>query len=151
MLFILVLTSGLVLVAVATHYFTLNFLSAFLQSRNFNVRRWVAASILGLLLAHIIEVAMFAEAYEYLHKYEAYGRLVGNIELDDPNKTSYWYYSFVVYTSLGFGDITPTDSLRLMTALETLTGLILIAWSASFLYMQMHRYWDEPNKDSKKQ
>jgi hypothetical protein len=29
-----------------------------------------------------------------------------------------------------------------MTALETLTGLILIAWSASFLYMQMNRLWD---------
>jgi len=28
-----------------------------------------------------------------------------------------------------------------MTALETLTGLILIAWSASFIFMQMHRFW----------
>ena len=33
-----------------------------------------------------------------------------------------------------------------MTGIETLTGLILIAWSASFIFMQMHRFWSEDDK-----
>ena len=53
------------------------------------------------------------------------------------------YYSFVVYTSLGFGDITPVGPIRFMTNLETMTGLVMIAWTASFLFMQMQKYWDE--------
>jgi hypothetical protein len=31
----------------------------------------------------------------------------------------------------------------LLTDLETLAGLILIARSASFLFMQMHRFWEQ--------
>ena len=54
----------------------------------------------------------------------------------------YWYFSFVAYTSLGFGDITPRGSLRFMTAMETLTGLVLIAWTASFIYLEMQTNWN---------
>ena len=52
------------------------------------------------------------------------------------------YYSFVAYTSLGFGDIVPVGPLRFLTAMETLTGLVLIAWTASFMYVQMNRFWN---------
>ena len=34
------------------------------------------------------------------------------------------------------------DLLRYLTGLESLTGLVLITWSASFLYLEMTRYWD---------
>ena len=53
------------------------------------------------------------------------------------------YYSFITYTSLGFGDIIPTDYLRFITGIEGLTGLLLIAWTASFVYVQMQRFWDD--------
>ena len=34
------------------------------------------------------------------------------------------------------------DALRYLTGLESLTGLVLITWSASFLYLEIIRYWD---------
>jgi len=90
-------------------------------------------------VAHIVEVQLFAVGYYVLDRYEIYGRLAGNVSDD---LTHFSYYSFVAYTSLGFGDIIPSGWLRLMTAIETLLGLILIAWSASFLFMQMQRFWN---------
>ncbi len=36
-----------------------------------------------------------------------------------------------VYTSLGFGDIVPLSNGRLLVVVETLTGLVLIAWTAT--------------------
>ncbi len=33
-------------------------------------------------------------------------------------------------------------ALRYLTGVESLAGLLLITWSASFLYIEMVRYWD---------
>ena len=52
------------------------------------------------------------------------------------------YFSFTIYTTLGFGDIVPHGNMRYLTGLESLTGLVLITWSASFLYYEMQRHWD---------
>ncbi len=35
------------------------------------------------------------------------------------------------------------SSVRLLLAIEALTGLILIAWTASFLFVAMERTWRE--------
>lgn len=40
------------------------------------------------------------------------------------------------------GDRVPIGDLRDLTGLETITGLVLITWSATFLYLEMTRYWD---------
>ena len=66
----------------------------------------------------------------------------------------YFYFSVVSYTSLGLGDIFPTDHLRLLTGVEALTGLLLIAWSGAYLFAMMNRLWDwppcaEPDKPKK--
>ena len=148
MIYTLLITFLLVLLAVSIHYVTLSGVMSFLRKRQDGVRHWVGFSILFILIAHVVEVSVFAIGYRALEDDEVYGRLVGAIKDEPAHELSdYWYFSFVAYTSLGFGDITPTGNLRLMTALETLTGLILIAWSASFLYVQMQRFWAlEPEK-----
>jgi hypothetical protein len=35
--------------------------------------------------------------------------------------------------------------LRYLTGVEALTGLILITWSASFLFIEMQKYWGSRN------
>ena len=143
MLVVLLTTCGLVLLSVGIHYNALVLLTRLLlilKKRGVKVRRWVAASILGLLAAHVLEISLFAIGITLLEKLEDYGELLG--ETHDP-ASDVLYYSFVSYTSLGFGDIVPTGWLRLLTGIETLTGLILIAWSASFLFMQMEQHWEE--------
>ena len=51
------------------------------------------------------------------------------------------YWIFTTYSTLGFGDIEPTGHIRFLTGLESLTGLVLITWSASFLFLEMQKYW----------
>jgi hypothetical protein len=54
---------------------------------------------------------------------------------------SYLYYSGVIYTTLGLGDIQPEGHIRFITAMEALNGFLLITWSASFTFLAMGRLW----------
>jgi hypothetical protein len=136
---IVLLTSlTLTLAAVSIHYTALVLLSMMLHRPGLKVRRWVAVSLFGALLAHVLEILVFAVGYLLLESLGNLGKLVGDIE---PGFSDYAYFSFVAYTSLGFGDITPTGPLRFLTAIETLTGLVLIAWTASFIFVEMNRLW----------
>jgi hypothetical protein len=144
MLVVLLTTFALTLMAVGVHYFALSTLTNFLMKRDYHSRFWVGFSVLAMLLAHIIEISIFAAGYVLFHRNLEYGDLVG--KTGDEIFNDYWYFSFVSYTSLGFGDIVPEGELRIITGIETLTGLILIAWTASFIFMQMHRFWGEELK-----
>ena len=47
------------------------------------------------------------------------------------------------FTTLGFGDLNPLGALRIIASLKSLTGLVLIGWSASFTYLSMQEFWEE--------
>ena len=51
------------------------------------------------------------------------------------------YFSGIVYSTVGFGDLAPVGPVRLMAVLESVTGLVMIAWSASFTFIHMQRDW----------
>jgi hypothetical protein len=53
------------------------------------------------------------------------------------------YFSFTNYTSLGFGDIHPTGDIRFLAGLEALTGLVLIGWTSSFMFIEMQKLWKD--------
>jgi len=42
---------------------------------------------------------------------------------------------------LGFGDVYPVGALRLLSGIEGINGLFLIAWSTSFTYFVMDKLW----------
>ena len=54
----------------------------------------------------------------------------------------YVYFSAACYTSLGLGDMYPSGMLRMLTGAEALVGLLMIAWSGSFTYLAMEKFWD---------
>lgn len=81
---------------------------------------------------------MFAVGITAMATSGKHGYLQGELQA---GLRDYFYYSAVSLTSLGFGDLTPIGHLRLLTAVEALTGLVLIAWTASFAYLQMQRFW----------
>lgn len=58
-----------------------------------------------------------------------------------PGPTDILYFSLVTYTSLGYGDIAPLGPARLLAGIESLIGRGLIAWSASFTYLEMQHHW----------
>jgi hypothetical protein len=134
----------LTILAVGVHYFALSTLTNFLMKRDYHSRFWVGFSVMAMLLAHIVEISIYAAGYIVFHNHLEYGKLTQVADAEIIN--DFWYFSFVSYTSLGFGDIVPKGNLRILTGIETLTGLILIAWTASFIFMQMHRFWGEDLK-----
>ena len=128
----------LVVLVVMIHYEFLNKLFSYLPRLDINHRRRIAVGVCGALLAHTIEVWVFAIAYYFINKSEGWGYLEGNF---DGSLLDCGYFSFTTFTTLGFGDIQPFGDIRYLTGIESLTGLVLITWTASFLYLEMQRYW----------
>ncbi len=100
----------------------------------------IAIGIFGALIAHTIEVWLFTFAYYIMIQFERFGTLVGTADTD---LASCLYFSFITYTTLGYGDIAPVGHLRYLAGLESLTGLVLITWTASFMFFEMQKYWTE--------
>jgi hypothetical protein len=137
---ITLLNSVIVIIAVLLHYECLrrigDLMSVMRQSHKFRL----VVAVFGILLAHGVHVWLFAGAYYFMHLSEGWGTLAGNFS---GQLMDCVYFSFTTFTTLGYGDIQPLGALRYLTGIEALTGLVLITWSASFLYMEMQRYWPE--------
>lgn len=142
MLFITALTALVVIVVVAIHYETLRMVSRLVKRMSRSLRIRIGLALLGALVGHILEIIVFAFAYYLVIDVVGKGELVGTSGTHAYAFGEYSYFSFVVYTSLGFGDIVPKGEVRLLVSGEVLTGLVLIAWTASFLYLLMQRYWE---------
>ncbi len=140
MIFTFIINSLLVALAVLIHYEALNLLSVLIPKLRVKHRLRVLFGVFGALFAHITEIWLFAFAYYFKIRSGYFGTLEGdfNNSLMDCS-----YFSFTTYTSLGFGDIEPTGDIRFLAALEALTGLVLIAWTASFMFLEMQKLWKD--------
>ena len=128
-----------VALCVMVHYEFLYQMTRMMPKIEIRHRFRIVLGVIGALVAHSIEVMVFAGAYYWMHHADDLGRLVGNF---DGSLMASVYYSFTTFSTLGFGDIEPLGALRYLTGIESLAGLVLITWSASFLYLEMVRYWD---------
>jgi len=71
------------------------------------------------------------------------GRIDGEME---GGPLDYFYFSITTFTTLGIGDVHPRGALRFIAGVESLNGLVLIGWSASFTYLSMEQFWaDKPH------
>ena len=128
---IAILVSG---ICVAIHYGTLRFLSA----RPMHHRRHgVPVTVAGLIVVHFVEIGLFAGVYAALSG-TAFGLVQGAETFLD-----HVYFSGSAYTTLGIGDLVPHGAIRAVTAAEAIAGLVFIAWSASFAFIQMQRAWGD--------
>lgn len=129
-----------VLIVVAFHYEALRQIGIFFQNFKVLAQFRLGIAVLLTLVAHSIEVAIFAVAYYAMHYHPHFGTLHGAF---NGSYLDCLYFSYSVYTTVGFGDIFPHGDLRFLTGIESLTGLVLITWTASFLYVKMTRYWTD--------
>ncbi|MEZ5525831.1 MAG: ion channel [Pseudomonadales bacterium] len=129
----------LVMLVVLVHYEMLHRMTALLPRIHIPHQFKIVVAVIGAMIAHVIEIWIFALGYYVLIVGEVTGMLKGDFT---GTLLDCGYYSFITYTSLGFGDIIPTGYLRFITGIEALTGLLLIAWTASFVYVEMRRFWD---------
>jgi hypothetical protein len=104
------------------------------------VKRPMLKILFTLFGLHLFEVLLYAIAIS-LHEFAGFGMLDGNVDQAPSWFMDHFYFSIASYTTLGIGDIVPHGSLRLISGVEALNGLILIAWSASFTYLVMERFW----------
>ena len=132
------IASGLVILTVGIHLFLMRGMSRLISRMRPIPVIGMGTAMVVAILGHLVEICMFAIAQWCMITDGRFGSLQGEIQhgLHD-----YFYYSAITYTSLGFGDVAPVGSLRLLAAVEAITGLVLIAWTASFAFLAMQELW----------
>ena len=139
MLAVFLINSSIIALAVLIHYEFLYRISTAIPKMKIKHRFRIVFGVFGALVAHSIEIWLFSIAYYLLPQVQDWGSLKGNF---DGSLMDCVYFSYTTFTTLGFGDIEPYGHIRHLVGLESLTGLLLITWTASFLYYEMQRYWD---------
>lgn len=135
----MLMAATMVLVTVWIHYEALLLISAGLSKFDFKGRVQVLAVVIGLFFVHTVEIWLFAVCYYFMIDFLSYGAIDGVTEGQD--FFEYLYFSTVSYTSLGLGEIYPTSFVRFISGAQSLIGLVMIGWSASFTYLMMEKFW----------
>ncbi|WP_394175875.1 ion channel [Thalassotalea litorea] len=123
---------------VLIHYESLWYLSKLLPRLNIPAKYIILFGVVGSLIAHTIEIWIFGLVFYWMHHEPGFGEFKGEFS---GTLLDCVYFGFTTYSTLGFGDITPTGDIRFLTGIVSLTGLVLITWTASFLFLEMQRYW----------
>jgi hypothetical protein len=139
-------TLALFIVCVIIHYEGLRALTRWVAHGVLQPRQRIATLICAQFILHVTEICIFAAGYYFLVERFEYGALLnvvdqGNPLIDPKSYGDFVYYSAVVYTTLGMGEIVPVGPVRILTGMESVSGLLLITWSASFTFIEMQRYW----------
>lgn len=138
MLFVTAFNTLVILLAIIIHYECLRLFTQWMPQLKIAARARILVGVVGALIAHILEIWVFAVAY-YVLVQLGFGLLInqhGAVELLD-----YVYFSMTSFSTLGIGDLSPRGQLRFLAGMEALAGMVLITWTASFLYVEMQRYW----------
>ena len=125
--------------AVLVHYEGLSLVSRWLgRHHGPHSRRKVLYAIYAMLALHITEIWIFGLAVWMLLFYPGTGSVAGAHPLQLFDAV---YLAAMTYTTVGFGDVAPVGPVRFLAGTMSLTGFVLITWSASFTYLEMERFW----------
>ena len=117
--------------SVFAHFEALQFLARISRRKSGLDRRTLIFVMTGLIAVHMGEIALFALAFYLAVNLLGLGSFVGSrsmIAMD------YLYYASETYSSLGYGDLYPLGSIRLLASVTPVTGLLLLGWSSAFLF-----------------
>jgi hypothetical protein len=62
-----------------------------------------------------------------------------------PATADLFYFAFVNYTTLGYGDIVPVERWRLLGPITALNGVLLIGWSTAVIFEVLRRALASPS------
>src|SRR5580704_8694586 len=91
------------------------------------------AAVAMLMTAHLIEIGIWSIAYSLVDA-AAQGA-------DD------FYFAFVNYTTLGYGDIIPTMRWRLLGPMTVMNGVLLFGWSTAVIFQILRTTISQDNFD----
>ncbi len=90
---------------------------------------WTLIRLVSLLLAlHLVESAVWAAAFA-----------VANVL---PDFKSALYYSLTSYTTVGYGDVLPATSWRLLGPIEAAVGVLMLGWSTAIVVAAVERIYN---------
>jgi hypothetical protein len=136
---IVALTGVLVVSCVMLHYEAFTLLHKALGRLQLHVRRRrILLLMFSLLALHVGEIWLFGLGYDLILSNNGVSAIRG---AQGSGLLESVYFSAVLYSTLGLGDLTPVGPLRFMAGTESLTGFLLITWSASFTFLEMQRFW----------
>lgn len=137
---LIVALTSLLLIAATTliHYEALRLLNTRLLALSIPSRSKLLVLIFTAFLVHFVEICVYAAAVYGLVEYFDVGTLEGAAPF---SFLSCLYFSAETYTTLGFGDLTPSGPIRVLAGVESLNGLLLIGWTATSTYVAMERFW----------
>jgi len=124
----LIVASIMVALTVIIHFFGLVGLMSFFSRRAHRfggdvhvVRQGVliVSVVLGLFAVHAIEIWAYAVLYRGLGEFSSMEEAL--------------YFSTSTFTTVGFGEIVLDARWRLLSAIESANGFLLIGWSTAFL------------------
>ena len=142
MVFVVATCALLIVLTTVTHFEVLGLLSFMLPRLRIRPRVKLLVVMFAAFAAHGIEILLYGLfCYNLIHWLGVGALAGGNSSLENC-----LYFSAETFTSLGFGDIVPSGSLRLLAGIEALNGLLLIGWSASYVYISMERFWGEEQR-----
>jgi len=129
----------LIAVTVAIHAYGTTMWVHWLQRRGAGsdgqwLKRYSLRALTGtglvLVLLHTVQITMWAYAYMLL---------LPDGELE--TLESAVYFSFVTFTTLGYGDITLSEGWRLLSGIQALNGILLVGWSTAVLFAVVQKLW----------
>jgi len=83
------------------------------------------ATVSVLMVAHASEVVVWSLAYATVKA--------------APDGADLAYFAFVNYTTLGYGDVTPVESWRLLGPMTAMNGVLLFGWSTAVIFEVLRR------------
>ena len=138
----LLISLALVTLCIFLHAGVLRRLGVILHVAGSRMKHPLMLVLFALFGLHLLEVMLYAIAMQIMEDLS-----LGHVQGVTPNEPGmfydFFYFSMASYTTLGIGDLVPHGPIRMVAVMESLTGLILIAWSASFTYLAMERLWRE--------
>lgn len=135
---VVAVTIGVVIACVMLHYEALTWLTRVLKRVQLPPRSRILLLIFFILIVHVAEIWIFGGAYYLLTQDASHGALLAAHPV---GLLDCVYFSAVCFTTLGLGDVVPVGAIRFLVGTQTLCGFVLIAWSGSFTFVEMQRFW----------
>ena len=87
-------------------------------------------TVLIVFVLHITEILVWPGAYQVLLPLDELGSFEQAV-----------YFSFVTFTTLGYGDITLSEGWRVLSGIEALNGILLVGWTTAMIFSVVQAIW----------
>lgn len=124
----LAISTALVVITVAIHMAGLAGLIGLMRARVHHLQpfknAWrqmglILLVVLALFAIHTLQIWIWALVYVWLDAFETFEAAL--------------YYSTSSFTTVGYGDLVPDQRWRILGAIESANGFLLLGWSTAFL------------------